>query len=1164
MAVSVEDVIQRIEDSGILDDAELSAVHSDAETAGGDSEKFVRVLVKNERLTAYQAQAIWRDKGHKLSFGNYIIEAELGRGGMGVVLKARHKRMKRYVAIKVLPATMTKDVDAVARFQREVEAAAQLTHPNIVGAHDADELNGQHFLVMEFVDGHDLSSVIKRNGPQSVEQAVNFTVQAARGLEFAHEQGVIHRDIKPANLLLDTKGTVKILDTGLARFSDNAEVGTQAELTGTGTVMGTVDYMSPEQALSTKTADARSDIYSLGITLYYLLTAKPAYEGDTLMARLLAHREHPIPSLRDDRPDIPDAVQHAFEKMVAKQADDRYQSMAEVIAALENCPIESAATVVDLSGVSPVSLGLPAESDLSKVLASGDESATDAESMAATATMPRADTNAPTIITSSISNTIQTNVTPGAGHGPSGSGRPAWMSGKRILAGAGVCVLLIVAFAMFSTETPEAPTGSDVASFGESRPTAKSSSTNRSATAPESVTTNKTFDDIDPAEFPAQRKLAEWVIGTQGGVINTMTRESLTGEEQWATQGPEAATIQSVAQLPKEPFAVWRIGFHGRQAFDDDALKELSILTQSVSTIRNINLGNTSITPQGIIHLVEFDDQLTNLGMPDNPQIDDTIVPSLSKLKRLNLLNIVHTGISTEGVERLRKVLPDCSIQHSVYSREKPLPSDATWNGWPQDAPAPAVAPFDSDQAKAHQKAWAAYLKVPVEYTNSIGMKFRLIPPGEFMMGSTAEEIAAQLPVRNSERFNAEQVNNWKVAILSEGPQHPTVLTKPFYLAVHEVTQAAYEELIGQNPSYFSTAGPGKDKVAGLVTAQHPVESLSWLECVEFCSRLSHRERFQPHYFRAGNTVTQLPGSGYRLPTEAEWEFASRGGTTTKRWVGDSDEACIAVAWFAENSGGRTHAVGELQPNPLGLYDILGNVSEWCEDGSNNAETLSYTTERTVNPRVSWIGRDFRSVRGGEHGWEASCCRSAFRNQFGPSERSLEVGFRIALEVDAVRQALSLSDTLMSNSNKPPDANGKAASSAPLVKIPLDLTPAAPLGAWEMGPEPPWFGQDFQWSSYNLRDANVLPGILDRPAVIPGIKRWNVDTVWPRSFSVKVAYSPDGQSIGVLSKRIRTRKKKFTRLRTCQRTRFALPISTLETIDSWPMLTLHTLRDCRT
>ena len=270
---------------------------------------------------------------------------------MGQVFKAEHRRMKRVVAIKTLPKAFLKDAAAVARFQREVEAAAKLSHPNIVAAFDADEADGVNFLVMEYVAGSDLSAFVKKCGPLPVAKAVNYILQAARGLDYAHKHGVIHRDIKPANLLLDSEGTVKILDMGLARFDTASNVATQAELTGSGAVMGTVDYMAPEQALSAKHADARADVYSLGCSLYYLLTGRAAYDGDSMMAKLLAHREQPTPSLGTE---VPEEVQAVFQKMVAKKFESRFQTMSEVVAALEQCSfsqqtsfdINAAATMV--------------------------------------------------------------------------------------------------------------------------------------------------------------------------------------------------------------------------------------------------------------------------------------------------------------------------------------------------------------------------------------------------------------------------------------------------------------------------------------------------------------------------------------------------------------------------------------------------------------------------------------------------------------------------------------------------------------------------------------------------------------------------------------------------------------------------------------------------
>lgn len=337
--VTVKQFVRNLTDSGVMPADEVATfIGSLAEDRkAADGEQLARELVRQKKLTSYQASAIFQGKYQGLVLGNYLVLDKLGQGGMGMVLKAEHRRMKRIVALKVLSPAVVKLPNMLRRFQREAQAAARLQHPNIVAAYDADEFKGVHFLVMQYIEGTNLSALVKKQGPLPIDKGVDFIQQAARGLEYAHAAGVIHRDIKPSNLLLDKSGTIRVLDMGLARIE--LTDGAQSELTGSGMVLGTVDYMSPEQAVNVRTADQRSDIYSLGITLYYLLTGKAAYGGDSLMEKLLAHREHPIPSLREVRPDVPAGLSALFRIMVAKAPEDRYQSMTEVREALEVCMV---------------------------------------------------------------------------------------------------------------------------------------------------------------------------------------------------------------------------------------------------------------------------------------------------------------------------------------------------------------------------------------------------------------------------------------------------------------------------------------------------------------------------------------------------------------------------------------------------------------------------------------------------------------------------------------------------------------------------------------------------------------------------------------------------------------------------------------------------------
>jgi serine/threonine protein kinase len=328
--ITCEQFLQNLRDAGLSPSGEIRV------GAGSSGDTLAQQLVANGVLTRYQVEAVLTRKFDDLVIGNYEILDKLGAGGMGTVLKARHRRMKRVVALKVLSSEVAKSEAFAQRFQREVETIARLSHPNIVMAFDADEGKAGPFLVMEFVNGRDLASEVASRGALSVADTVDCILQAARGLEYAHSQGIVHRDIKPANLMRDVSGTVKVADLGLARLNSPAGgPGSNTSLTQAGGIVGTMDYISPEQALDSTSIDQRADIYSLGCTVHFLLTARAPYEAGSIMALLLKHREATIPSLCAARPDTPLELDSLFRKMLAKRPEDRATTMTEVAEALE-------------------------------------------------------------------------------------------------------------------------------------------------------------------------------------------------------------------------------------------------------------------------------------------------------------------------------------------------------------------------------------------------------------------------------------------------------------------------------------------------------------------------------------------------------------------------------------------------------------------------------------------------------------------------------------------------------------------------------------------------------------------------------------------------------------------------------------------------------------
>jgi serine/threonine-protein kinase len=340
---------------GLLTAEQMQEVLQHMQRRFQDPQLMARAMLQRNWLTPYQVNHLLQGHAKDLVLGSYLLLERLGEGGMGQVYKAKHKKLDRVVALKLIRRDLVASAEAIQRFRQEIETAAQLSHPNIVLAYDADEIDGTHFYTMEYVEGTTLGHLVRRSGAMSVTLACDYIRQAAVGLQHAHERGLVHRDIKPSNLMLtwtsktiDPTGgaaadariqalwgshmpLIKILDLGLAR-GHLAEAGKEYDgsITEKGTLMGTPDYISPEQAVNAHKVDIRSDLYSLGATLYSLITATVPFPGGGTMEKVIrAQLEVPKP-MAQLRPGVSPEVQAIVSKLMAKKPDDRYQTPAEL------------------------------------------------------------------------------------------------------------------------------------------------------------------------------------------------------------------------------------------------------------------------------------------------------------------------------------------------------------------------------------------------------------------------------------------------------------------------------------------------------------------------------------------------------------------------------------------------------------------------------------------------------------------------------------------------------------------------------------------------------------------------------------------------------------------------------------------------------------------
>lgn len=523
--------------------------------------------------------------------GHYRLLAKIGQGGMGAVYKALHVKLDKIVALKVLPQNLTHDPDLIARFEREMKAVGKLEHPHIVRAMDAGEIAGTHYLAMEFVEGSDLLQWVKAHGPVAVPEACRMIQQAASALAAAHAAGLVHRDIKPGNLLYAPQLLqVKVLDLGLALLQSDS--GNTTDLTARGQTFGTADYMAPEQWEDSHTVDARTDLYALGCTLFFLLTGRAPYARDdvkSLVSRMKSHLTDAVPDLKSIVPQAPAGVAAICQRLLAKSPDERYQTAQELVEAL--------APYVPKERSSPV------KAPVASVIAKLDR------------TEPITIMGTPDVLRQRISSV------------KAPAGKPSSRHWRLIIGCISMC--LVTGLGYWCINSGRQPTASREA-------TPKSAVASQAKPADDSIPQFYT-----PPDFARERAVAEWVL-TKGGTVDVVPLGS---------EGELRRVVVS-SQLPADFFHISTVILTDCNLVDAD----LARLTPCIKLTTCIIAHNSSITTRGLKHLQGIDGlQELNLDITrvdDNVFAQLAFWPQLRRLS-LSGMDFFGSGISETGLKDL-------------------------------------------------------------------------------------------------------------------------------------------------------------------------------------------------------------------------------------------------------------------------------------------------------------------------------------------------------------------------------------------------------------------------------------------------------------------------------------------------------------------------------